>query len=79
MESLTFKVDGVFYFSGICDVFFSDLTVACFSSPFKVIIIQTPFYYFQKPAFLGLSDNCTNIYKCELAVEQLKKKIEKML
>lgn len=64
MEVFTFKVDGVFYFSGICDVFFSDPTVAYFSSPFRVIVTQTPFYYFQKPAFLAsviIVPACTNV------------------
>lgn len=46
---LLLKVDGVFYFSGICDVSFSDPVVAYFG----VIIIQTPFCYFQKQSFLA--------------------------
>lgn len=53
MEVLLLKVDGVFYFSGICDVFFPDPVVAYFSGPFRVIITQTPFCYFQIPAFLA--------------------------
>lgn len=50
---LLLKVDGVFYFSGICDVSFSDPVVAYFSGPFRVIIIQTPFCHFQKQTFLA--------------------------
>lgn len=36
-----------------CDIFFSDPMVVYFSGPFRVIIIQIPFCYFQKPAFLA--------------------------
>lgn len=51
--SLLLRLTGFSYFSGICDVFVSDPIVDYFSGPFRVIIIQTPFYYFQKPAFLA--------------------------
>lgn len=65
MDVLAFKVDGlVFYFNGICNVFYSGPIVVYFSSPFRVIIIQTPFYYFQETAFLAsviIVPNFTNV------------------
>lgn len=70
MEVFIFQVDVFFYFSGVCDVFLSNPIVAYFSGLFRVIVIANSFLLFPKNSFSGLNNDCSNLYKCELVVEQ---------